>query len=101
MDRRAFITIVGGSVLAAPLAARAQQPTKEWRIGYLSPTVPDSIETTWLREFRKSLTTLGYTEDATLVERHAENKLDRLPVLAAERVRLRVDVIMTFGTPAS
>jgi putative ABC transport system substrate-binding protein len=101
MERRTFFWTMAGGLLAAPLAARAQQLTKEWRIGYLSPTVPDSIETTWLREFRKALTTLGYTEDATLVERHAENKLDRLPALAAELVSLRVDVIMTFATPAS
>jgi putative ABC transport system substrate-binding protein len=101
MNRRSFIGALASALLAAPLAAEGQQLTKDWRIGYLSPTVPDSIETTWLREFRKALTTLGYTEDATLVERHAENKLDRLPALAAELVSLRVDVIMTFATPAS
>jgi len=101
MDRRAFITIVGGASLSAPLAGEAQQPTKVWRIGYLSPTVQDAIETTWLREFRKALTNLGYSEDATLVERHAENKIERLPILATELVSLRVDVIMTFATPAS
>ena len=101
MDRRAFIALVGGSILVAPLVVEAQRPAKASRIGYLSPTVPDSLETTQLREFRRALTNFGYSEDTTLVERYAENQLERLPGLATELVSLRVDVIMTYATPAS
>jgi hypothetical protein len=46
-----FMALVSAGLLAAPLAADAQQAKKVWRIGYLSPTVPNSNELTWLRAF--------------------------------------------------
>src|SRR5262245_2427228 len=87
MDRRAFVTIVGGSILAAPLAAEAQQATKTPRIGVLATTSAPSK----LREvFLQGLRDLGYVEGRNVVieYRFAEGKYERLPALAAELVAL-------------
>jgi len=95
MDRRAFIGTVAGGLLAAPLAAEAQQAAKIARIGYLSPNLATSPH---LREaFRQGLRDLGYVEGRNLVieDRDAEGKVERLPALAAELVALKVDVIVT------
>jgi putative ABC transport system substrate-binding protein len=85
--------------LALPFPVRAQQPTKLPRIGYIGgaslSTSPARIEA-----FRQGLRELGYVEGKNIVieYRHAEGKLDRLPALAAELVRLKVDIIVT-STP--
>ena len=95
MDRRAFIGTLTGGLLAAPLAAEAQQAAKIARIGYLSPNLATSPH---LREaFRQGLRDLGYVEGRNLVieYRSAEGKRERLPALAAELVALKVDVIVT------
>jgi putative tryptophan/tyrosine transport system substrate-binding protein len=97
MNRRAFLSILSGGLLAAPLAAEAQQPTKIARIGYLSPNLATSPH---LREaFRQGLRDLGYVEGRNLVieYRSAEGKAERLPALAAELVALKVDVIVVGG----
>ena len=99
MERRAFLTLVAGSLLAAPLAAEAQPAAKIFRIGYLA-TNP----TTHFQEaFRQGLRDLGYVEGRNLVieDRDAEGKPERLPALAAELVALKVDVIVASGTPAA
>jgi putative ABC transport system substrate-binding protein len=101
IERRAFIA-GAASVLAAPLAAGAQQATKVPRIGYLgngNPTTPASPQ---LEAFRQGLRELGYIEGQTVTieYRWAEGNVDRLPALAAELVRLKVDVIVLSGTPA-
>ena len=88
-------------LLAAPLAAEAQQAAKVARIGYLSPNLAASPH---LREaFRQGLRDLGYVEGRNVVieYRDAEGKLERLPALAAELVALKVDVIVAAGTPAA
>jgi putative tryptophan/tyrosine transport system substrate-binding protein len=79
--------------------ARAQQPTKVPRIGYLSGNSPSS-ESARTDAFWQGLRGLGYAEGKNIVTefRYAEGKLDRLPALAAELVRLKVDVIVTGGT---
>jgi putative tryptophan/tyrosine transport system substrate-binding protein len=78
--------------------AEAQQPTKLRRIGYLAP---QSLSAVVVRTeaFRQGLRELGYIEGKNIVIewRSAEGKLDRLPALAAELVRLKVDVIVTTG----
>ncbi len=81
---------MGGAV------ARAQQAAKVPRIGYLSPGFPSSSPDP---AFRQGLRELGYVEGKNIVIkwRSAEGKLDRLPALAAELVRLKVDVIVTAG----
>jgi putative ABC transport system substrate-binding protein len=102
IDRR---TLLGGilSALATPLAAEAQLPaTKVYRIAYLAPGSPLSTLTgpepsdPGFRAFVQDLRKLGYIEGKNLVieRRSAEGRYDRLPDLAAELVRLKVDVIV-------
>jgi ABC-type uncharacterized transport system substrate-binding protein len=99
MDRRAFVGTLAGGLLAAPLAARAQQAAKIARIGFLALNLAPSLH---LREaFRQGLRDLGYVEGRSLVieYRDAEGKPERLPALAAELVALKVDVILASGEP--
>jgi ABC-type uncharacterized transport system substrate-binding protein len=88
-------------LLVAPLAAEAQQTAKVSRIGFLSPGSPD-LETRRLGAFQQSLRELGYVEghNIAIESRFAEGQYDRLPSLAAELVRLKVDVILTYAQPA-
>lgn len=88
-------------LLALSLPSEAQQPGKIARLGYLSPSSP-SLETPLLEAFRQGLHELGYEEGKNIaVEiRYAEGKLNRLPDLAAELVRLKPDIIVTAGEAA-
>ena len=99
MERRTFLGMMAGSLLAAPLAAEAQPVAKVPRIGYLAlnPTANPHLH----EAFRQGLRDLGYVEGRNLVieYRDAEGKLERLPALAAELVALKVDVIVAAGTP--
>jgi len=98
MDRRTFLGTLTGGLLAAPLAAEAQQADKVARIGWLGN---DPVSSAPLREaFRQGLRDLGYVEGRNVVieYRDAEGKLERLPALAAELVALRVDVIVAGNT---
>jgi putative ABC transport system substrate-binding protein len=94
ITRRTFCSIL----LALPFPARAQQPTKIPRIGYLGAASLSSNPAR-IEAFRQGLRELGYVEGKNIVIewRSAEEKLDRLPALAAELVRLKVDVIVTSG----
>ena len=78
--------------------AAAQQPKKVPRIGYLSATSP-SVNPTRIEAFRQGLRELGYVEGKNIIIewRYAEGKLDRVKELAADLVRLKVDVIVTGG----
>jgi putative ABC transport system substrate-binding protein len=98
LDRRTFIGGVVGGLLAAPLAAWGQQVRKTPVIGYL---IERSGPTSFDEAFRLGLRELGYTEGRNVVVgyRWADGKTERLPALAAELVRLKVDVIVTSGTP--
>jgi ABC-type uncharacterized transport system substrate-binding protein len=93
VKRRDFITLLGGTVMAWPLAARAQQPAMP-AIGFLSPTTPETLGDR-LRAFRQGLKETGFVEgeNVVVVYRWAENQMDRLPELAAELVRRQVNVI--------
>src|SRR5262245_28678646 len=101
MGRRAFITLVGGSVLAGPLAVRAQQPTRVYRIGYLLGTTRE--QEAFLEDFLEAMRALGYVEGQNLVMeyRAAKGQYERFPALAAELVRLKVDVLLAVITPAA
>ena len=83
-------------------SAEAQQPTKVPRIGYLTAASLSAISAR-TEAFRQGLRELGYVEGKNIVIewRYAEGKLDRLPALAAELVRLKVDVIVTAGPTAT
>ena len=86
-------------MLLAPCSAvEAQQSTKVPRIGYLNAVSP-STGSDRIEALRQGLRELGYVEGKNIVieYRYAEGKLDRLPALAAELVRLKVDVIVTAG----
>jgi len=89
-------------VVSIQSAAEAQQPKKVPRIGYLA-TVSLSAISDRIEAFRQGLRELGYVEGKNIVIewRYAEGKADRLPSLAAELVRLKVDVIVTAGGPAT
>ncbi len=102
MDRRTFVGGVAGWLLVAPLAARAQQVAKVYRIGILE-TIPAARNAANLDALRKGLRDLGYVEGRNLVieYRSADGRPERFPDLAAELVRLKVDLIVTRGTPAA
>jgi putative ABC transport system substrate-binding protein len=103
MDRRTFLAGTGAVLLAAPLAAEAQQAKKVWRIGLLAASSAPANLLTVRGPFRQGLHDLGYVEgrDFVMEYRFADGHPDRLPELAADLVRARVDVIITYGTPAS
>jgi putative tryptophan/tyrosine transport system substrate-binding protein len=102
MDRRTFIGGVAGGFLGAPLAARAQQVGKVYRMGILE-TIPSARNAANLDALRKGLRDLGYVEGRNLVieYRSADGRAERFPDLASELVRLKVDLIVTRGTPAA
>ena len=102
MDRRAFIGGVAGGLFAAPLAARAQQARKVYRIGILE-SIPAAQNAVNLDALRKGLRELGYVEGRNLIieYRSADGRAERFPELASELVRLKVDLIVTRGTPAA
>jgi putative ABC transport system substrate-binding protein len=89
-------------LLLAPLAAEAQQAGKVPQIGYLTAQSPDSVALA-SEAFRQGLQELGYVEGKTIViaYRFAEEKRGRLPELAAELVRLKVDLIVAHTASAT
>jgi ABC-type uncharacterized transport system substrate-binding protein len=95
LDRRAFLAILGGSLLAAPLAAEAQQVGKDWRIGILGSVDEQTLQ----GEFVQGLRELGYVEgkNTTIERRYSQGRDERLPDLAAELVRLNVHAIVATG----
>jgi len=98
--RRAFLGTLAGGLLAAPFV-EAQQAGKVYRIGVLEPTSM-ALNAANLDAFRKGLRELGYVEGRNMMieYRSADGRSERFPDLAAELVRLKVDVILTRGTPA-
>jgi len=96
MGRRVFITMVAGSILAAPLAAEAQQTGKVHHIGHVSLTSPEEMAP-YLQAFEEGLRELGYLKgrDFIIESRSANGTPELLSAAAAELVRLNVDVILT------
>jgi putative ABC transport system substrate-binding protein len=100
MKRRDFITLLCGAA-GWPLAARAQQPAKLPTIGFLGESTP-SGQREWVAAFVGRLRELGWIEGTNVVieYRWAEGRNERFAAMVAELIRLKVDVIVTQGTPA-
>src|SRR5215831_12229621 len=98
-----LITALVLSLLVAPLCSNAQQPGKVYRIGSLGLGRAPSEAQRQQSPFLQALRELGWHEGHNIAfeDRYAEGKLDRLPDLAADLVRLRPDVIVTGGTPGT
>jgi len=102
MPRRAFMALIAGGLLAAPLPAAAQQPGRVYRIAFLGVSTP-ALEAELVAAFRQGLRDHGYIEGRNIVTeyRWAEGRYDRYAAFVAEAVSLKVDVIVTEGTPAA
>jgi putative ABC transport system substrate-binding protein len=100
MDRRAFLTIVGGSILAAPLAVEAQPASRKPRLCFLTFD-PGTLRSTRYGPFFQGLRDLGYVDGQTLSIDYlsADGQAERLPALATECVRLNTDIIVVTTTP--
>jgi len=98
--RRVFISTLAGGLLAAPLAVEAQQPGKVYRIGILGEKASDASEARLWEAFRVGLRERGWIEGKNIVieSRWAEGNSARIPELAADLVRLKVDVIVMRGS---
>ena len=98
MSRRNFVFALGAIFLTLSFPSQAQQPARIPRIGILNAPSA-SFYSARVEAFRQRLRELGYVEGKNIVieYRYAEGKLERLPDLAAELVRLKVDVIVTTG----
>lgn len=101
MRRREFMVFISGLAAVLPVGARAQQVGKVYRIGILE-TIPAAQNATNLDALRAGLRDRGYVEGQNLVieYRSADGRAERFPDLASELVRLKVDLIVTRGTPA-
>jgi len=98
IGRRELLAALGGAVAAWPLATRAQQARKTHTIGFLSPAM--AVFTPYSTILFNTLSELGWIEgqNIAIARRYAENRLERLPELAAELVHLNVEVIVATGT---
>jgi putative ABC transport system substrate-binding protein len=101
-NRRKLIVALGAGALAAPLSSFAQKPPKAARIGYLGPTSAAGAASR-IDALRAGLRELGYVEgkNLTIEFRWANDQYEVLPKLAAELVGLKVDLIVTHGTPGT
>jgi putative tryptophan/tyrosine transport system substrate-binding protein len=100
MRRREFIALLGSAAASWPLAAHAQQPGRMWRIGLIAHSPFDKKSADAFREvFRE----LGYVEGQNFIvePRYAEGKAERFREFAEEMVRLKVDIIIVYTTPAA
>src|SRR5215204_372403 len=100
MKRREFFGVLGGAAVLLPLTAHAQQSAMPL-IGFLDPTTPGAFPFS-TSAFHQGLKEAGFVEgeNVTIVYRFAENQIGRLPELAAELVRRRVNVIVSYSSGA-
>jgi len=104
MDRRAFITIVSGSIVSAPIATEAQQPDPGRRLGLLLPYIQsDPQAQARVSALTAALQERGWTDGRNIrfEFRYTEGQANRLPALAADLVQRNVDVILTAGTEST
>jgi putative tryptophan/tyrosine transport system substrate-binding protein len=102
IDRRKFVTAAAGALLTLPLAIEAQQAGKVPRIGFLAQNSAE-ISPHLLVTFRRALGERGWVDGQNILieARYADGKVDRLPALVAELIRLNVDVIVTGSSRAT
>ncbi|MEO8487247.1 MAG: ABC transporter substrate-binding protein [Betaproteobacteria bacterium] len=102
MKRRTFLRAVAGGILSAPATARAQARARIYRIGVLE-SIPAVENVANLDGLRRGLAALGYVEGRNVVieYRSSDGNAERFPALAEELIRLKVDIIVTRGTPAT
>jgi ABC-type uncharacterized transport system substrate-binding protein len=102
LERRKFVTLLGGAAIGWPLAARAQQPERTRRVGILmSFQESDPANQKWLAGFQRRLSELGWAEDRNIrfMRRWAAGNAERIPALIEEIVGLGPDVILAQSTP--
>ena len=104
--RRILTLALGAAALVASFTSSAQQPAgpadKVWRVGFLSASKrPSSIDAHFHGAFARGMRDLGYVEgkNLTIEYRYAENRPELLDVLAAELVKMKVDVMVIQGSP--
>jgi putative ABC transport system substrate-binding protein len=97
-----IIVTLAFTIFAAPLWAEAQRPARSPQVGMLMPVAPADAATN-IEAFRQGLRELGYVEGQNIAiePRYSAGRDERLRDLAAELVGLKVDVIVTWGTPAA
>jgi putative ABC transport system substrate-binding protein len=102
INRRAFLVTMVAAVVVAPLVAEAQHGRKLYRIGFLGNSTA-ALESNLVAPWREGLRELGYVEgrDVVVEYRWAEGHYERFPALIEELLALKVDVIVTAGTPAA
>ena len=102
ITRRQWVIVIGASALVAPLTSIAQAQDKIWRVGMLE-TISTTLNAANLDAFRQRLRELGYVEGRNLIieYRSADGRSERFAALATELVGLKVDLIVTRGTPAA
>jgi len=103
-NRRKLVITLCASALTVPFSSFAQQQGKVWRVGFLSSrSRPASLDSDEIGAFPREMRQLGYVEGKNLIIewRFAEGKYERLSGLAAELVQMKVDVIVSPGTPAT
>ena len=102
MKRREFITLLCSAAAAWPRTGHAQAPVKIARLGFLGATFAASWDRR-MEAFQSSLRDLGYVQGKNIFieSRWAEERYGQLPALAEELVRLRVDILLTYGTPGT
>jgi ABC-type uncharacterized transport system substrate-binding protein len=102
MRWREFITLLGGAAATWPVAGLAQQAGKLPTIGFLGSSTPSAMSR-WIAAFVQRLREFGWIEGSTIAieYRWAEGRTERYAEIAAEFVRRKVDVIVTYGTPSS
>src|SRR5262245_27130046 len=102
IDRRTFLSTLGVGVFGAPLKAKAQQPMRRYLLGYLSSGSPSSAPHL-IPAFKQGLRELGWIEGQNIVTeyRFADGRFERLPNLAAELIKLNVDIFVAVATPTA
>src|SRR5882757_3474919 len=100
IERRRFLATLGGAVAAWPLAARAQQPGKTPRVGYIRAGTPRNDP--FREEFVRGMRDLGYVEGRNIAYefRHYGDDVESIPSLIGDLLRAKVDIIVVGGTAA-